>query len=204
VGSGPDQLVTSSEASGSTEAGDTGLSASSDPEAAKKGKRPKGKGVGDGSSITLPDGSQVGGEADGGNALSQSSVISIAPRIPKIEQTLQSTLLRQLFEEQVLQTSISGEELDAWHEFTAFYNKYTSMKDEQFIDEQENMHKEAQEIFDRHWKLMRNSDYLRSRLSKEDCYITPFFFLEEESKMFAAAHSKFEGILRHAGWKSQN
>jgi len=104
----------------------------------------------------------------------------------------------------VLQTSLSEEEMDAWHAFSAFYARFTSLKDEQFTEEQEEMRKEAQEIFDNHWKLMRNSDYIRSRLSKTDDLITPFFFIEEESKMFAPFHAKFEGILRHAGWKPQN
>jgi len=205
VGVGSEQLMSSAEASGATESGDGGLSATSESDTqSRRGiKKPAKKG-GMGDSVTNLDGSQVGNETDSTKAMSQSSSAGLAPRIPKIEQTLQSTLMRQLFEEQVLQSGLSEREMEAWHEFTAFYTKYTSIKDDQFTERQEEMRKDAQEIFDKHWKLMRNSDYLRSRLSKTDDLITPFFFMEEESKMFAPFHAKFEGILRHAGWKSQN
>jgi len=103
----------------------------------------------------------------------------------------------------VLANSLREEEMAAWKAFDGFFNKYSVLKDDQFADSQEAMHKDAQEIFDKHWKLMPHSDYIRSRIAKGD-FITHLFFLEEESKMFAAQHGKFEGILKHAGWKKQS
>jgi len=137
-----------------------------------------------------------GGAKDYGSISSDQFSLSV----PSLADTLAAPFLRNFFENSFLGSVISTSEMALWEALTAFFCKYSAMKCEDLCEAQDDMRKEIEAICEKYHTLLKNSEEIKERASKQKI-IFPHFFRPYEMELYAHAHAEFEKTLHEKGWK---
>jgi len=129
-----------------------------------------------------------------------SDIISYMPRVPTLDETLDSTLLRGMFEDYFLLPRLTDEnDRQLWKSLRDFSAAFTKMTDEEFTSKQPELRAQAQHILDQYPSYLRKQPFLKSRLAS-NCVVTSRFFREEEIFLYGKAHQSYESLLEKSGW----
>lgn len=125
---------------------------------------------------------------------------TVLPRIPTLEDTLDSALLREFFLRAFARMRLTEEEEALWDATSAFHKKYSHLVGDEVLEKQAEARKEARAIIDKHGALMRNPDKLRKQLDTVK-FVSHNLFREEELALFKRQHAAFETMLSKKGWQ---
>jgi len=129
-----------------------------------------------------------------------SDIISYMPRVPSLDETLDSILLRRMFEDYYLLPRLTDEgDRQLWKKLRDFAGSFTDLSDEEFTSKQPELRAKAQEILDQFPSYLRKQPFLKSRLAS-NCIVTMRFFREEETFLYGKAHQSYESLLEKSGW----
>ena len=125
---------------------------------------------------------------------------TIVPKIPTLEDTLDSSLLREFFIKSFARMRLTEEEEALWDATSAFHKKYSHLAGNEVMAKQAEARKEAREIIDKHGSLMRDPAKLRQQIEGTK-FVSHNLFREEELALFKRQHTAFETMLAKKGWQ---
>jgi len=129
-----------------------------------------------------------------------SDIISYMPRVPTLDETMDSVLLRKIFEDYYLYPRLStDEERNLWRSLRDFAAAFSSISDEDFTTKQPEFRELAQHILDTYPSFLTKQPFLKSRLANNSI-VTIRFFREEEKILYNKAHQSYESLLEKSGW----
>jgi len=142
------------------------------------------------------------GEEKGEEARSEptSFDVSLAARVPTINETLGSPYLRTFFQRGIIEKVLNEEQMELYKAFFVFYRKYDVMDNDQACNSQEEMLHDALELCDKYKDVLPHSAETKERAKKQK-FLFPTFFRPEEIELYGKYHTIFEGGLRKKGWQ---
>jgi len=129
-----------------------------------------------------------------------SDIISYLPRVPSLDETLDSHLLRKMFEDYYLFPRLVDEtERELWRNLRDYAASFAHLSDEDVSAQQPELRARALAILDTYPSYLRKQPFLKSRINNE-CFVTIRFFREEEKFLYGQAHQSYESLLEKSGW----
>jgi hypothetical protein len=146
--------------------------------------------------------STQGGAADSSSAATsvkmKAKQVELVQRVPTLDETLNSSFLREMFHGVFLSTQLMEEEVELWEALTLFYNKYSVLRNEELKDRQLDIIENIKSILEKYEDQFRNPDALYNDLVTP--IITCMFFREEEVAHYSRFHSDYQKLLREYGF----
>lgn len=127
----------------------------------------------------------------------------LMPPVPSLRDTLSSSYLRHLFQENFLESRLPDDMMELWQRLCAFYNTYEPLAAGDLEASQDALRTDAAAILDRYESFMKNGYFLRSHIAKKGL-MTASFFRDEECNQFRQYYSAYEAFLRQRGWTSSD
>ena len=126
---------------------------------------------------------------------------AVVPRIPTIEDTLDSALLRDFFVSTYARMRFTDEQEALWNATSAFHARYAHVPDADVLATQPAARADARAIVDQYADLLRDAPRLRAALDDPAAFVSHNFFRAEEIAIFKRQHSAFETLLTKKGWQ---
>jgi len=122
------------------------------------------------------------------------------PRIPTLDETMDSILLRKIFEEYYLLPRLLDEtERELWKNLRDYAACFANLSDEDVTNQQPELRARALEILDKYPSYLTKQPFLKSRIAS-NCFVTVRFFREEEKFLYGKSHQSYESVLEKSGW----
>jgi len=129
-----------------------------------------------------------------------SDIISYLPRVPSLDETMDSLLLRKMFEDYYLFPRLVDEtERELWRNLRDYAATFAQLSDEDVSAQQPELRAKALAILDTYPSYLSKQPFLKSRISN-NCFVTIRFFREEEKFLYGQAHHSYESLLEKSGW----
>lgn len=122
------------------------------------------------------------------------------PRVPTLDETLDSVPLRRMFEDYYLLARLpSAADVQVWRSLSNYAAAFARLSDDDFAARQDDLRAQARTILDLYPSFFRKEPFLASRLAKK-AIVTVRFFREEEYHLYSLAHQSYQKLLEKSGW----
>ena len=124
--------------------------------------------------------------------------VNMTLRAPTLDETLNSTYLREMFGTTFLSEQLLDDEFELWEALTQFFARYHTLRNTELKDQQLDLVRDAKSILEKYGELLRHADALTKDLASP--LITANFFHQEEVAIYSRFHQSYQQLLIEQGF----